>query len=270
MIEGCSCFLRCGMKSAERCTGGSKLIAISSCVGFHFMSSGIRTRRWMPALLTRTLRRGNSFVTHLWSATRWVSLARSQTRVLSPGCFARASASFSSRRPQMITSLPALRNRSASAKPIPDAPPVIRTVFEASCMEDPFVVTPTALPQTSMIKNHRSSAPQFCLRAILRAYGRQETGCETFGPRRRPHIPSSRGSDVSLSLREGGARRAGVVRRFQGGGDPTESDREPRAHPRSARLGAVAGEGGGGVAQRDAASLGPRGEALFRGAQGVR
>ena len=152
MIAGCACFFRCGMKSAERCTGASKLIAISSCVGFHFRSSGSWTRRWMPALLTRTLRRGNSFVTHLWSAARWVSLARSQTRVLSPGCFARASASFSSRRPQMITSLPALRNRSASAKPIPDAPPVIRTVFEASCMEDPFVVVPAAPPPNTYDK----------------------------------------------------------------------------------------------------------------------
>src|SRR5262245_20128731 len=93
----------------------------------------------MPALLTSTLSRGNSPTAQLQRATRSTSPATSQTRSFSSGCFACASRSFSSRRPQRITSLPAARNRSASAKPMPEAPPVTRMMLEPGSISPPFL-----------------------------------------------------------------------------------------------------------------------------------
>ena len=93
----------------------------------------------MPALLTSTFQRGNAPAAHSINPMRCDSLATSQIRVSSRGSLSLASRSFSSRRPQTITSLPADRKRSASARPIPEAPPVIRTVFDESSIESAIV-----------------------------------------------------------------------------------------------------------------------------------
>src|SRR4051794_24452161 len=88
----------------------------------------------MPALLTSTSSAGNSRTMERANATRTGSSARSHTRVCSFGCASFAARSLSSRRPQMITSLPAFRMRVASARPMPVAPPVTSTVCDASCI----------------------------------------------------------------------------------------------------------------------------------------
>src|SRR5262245_49312446 len=131
-IAPCGRPSRCGRISRDRWTGASKLMASSFRVNAQSSRSARTGYRWMPALLTRTFSAGNRVVAQSMRATRSASSATLQTRVATAGWVSASSRSRSSRRPQTRTVLPARRKRSTSARPIPEAPPVTRTVFEAS------------------------------------------------------------------------------------------------------------------------------------------
>src|SRR3954452_7154232 len=87
------------------------------------------SRSWMPALLTRTFRDG--WLTARLSRAREIDCgsATSRTSASMPGCSAVISSRSSLRRPAMTTLLPASCRRTARPSPMPDVPPVIRTVL---------------------------------------------------------------------------------------------------------------------------------------------
>jgi len=83
----------------------------------------------MPALLTSTFRRGLVCLTVCRSNARPASVATSHAMVCRAGNAAFASASLASLRPQTMTELLRARRALASSSPMPDEPPVMRTVF---------------------------------------------------------------------------------------------------------------------------------------------
>src|SRR5258705_10472672 len=102
---------------------------ISSFARSKKLSSVIAIHCWMPALLIKTFRSGCSFSIQLYNSSLSSTMVRSQALVMIEGSLSFASFRADSRLPQMITVLFSRTNRSASAKPIPVAPPVMRVLL---------------------------------------------------------------------------------------------------------------------------------------------
>src|ERR1039458_2345482 len=101
----------------------------SSCLSRSSVPLVKSIRLCIPALFTSRLRSLNSFSTHSYRALRSPSLDTSHCLTINEGSLLLASSSLSILLPQTITLFPSFTKDSASAKPIPVAPPVINTVL---------------------------------------------------------------------------------------------------------------------------------------------
>ena len=110
--------------------GATRLVAISASTEERSRAPLRKsTARWMPALLTRTLKLPNLEMSHLTNARREAGLVMSQTRIVNAGICFFATRRCCRLRPQMITVFSCRTSCVARAKPIPVAPPVIKTVL---------------------------------------------------------------------------------------------------------------------------------------------
>src|SRR6202167_5179123 len=91
----------------------------------------------MPALLMRTLRSGCSRISFCATALILSGSAMSSSIASIPGLAVTPASRWPLRRPDMITLLPRLCSASASARPMPDPPPVMKIVFPVR-----FIVAP--------------------------------------------------------------------------------------------------------------------------------
>lgn len=85
--------------------------------------------RAIPALWTTAFSVGKSATTFAANALTPAASSMSRGRDFIPGLAAVTSSSTPCRRPEMMTLLPSLWNASASPRPMPDPPPVIRIVL---------------------------------------------------------------------------------------------------------------------------------------------
>ena len=110
--------------------GPFRLVSISRVRSSRSCSSLCRLiSRITPALFTTTFNCGNSWVTRTQSESTSPALLTSLSMIHSFGsCFC-ASSSFPRSRPVAMTVLPRSKRFFESSKPIPPAPPVIKTVF---------------------------------------------------------------------------------------------------------------------------------------------
>ncbi len=89
----------------------------------------------MPALLMRTLRSGCSAINFAATWLMLVGSVMSSSTASMPGLAAIAASRWLRRRPAMMTLLPSLCRASASPRPIPDPPPVMKMVLPESFMD---------------------------------------------------------------------------------------------------------------------------------------
>ena len=125
------CAVKIGRKASVSWAGAVRLMLISWAI----CSAVCVAKGWVnctPALFTKMLTSGKSRTRR----SRSVSCDTSATAMRQPESWSAAWRKASSRLPTSITRLPALWNFFASAKPMPVAPPVIRTVWWVGVMID--------------------------------------------------------------------------------------------------------------------------------------
>ena len=150
-----SLFKRLGMKRAQRRMGAVRFMVTSSSfgdIGLATVGDVKSISRWIPALLINMLRLGKRVLAQRNRFLLSDSRERSHCLMLRAGSWCFAASSLLLRRPQTITTLPSLWKFSAKAKPIPVAPPVMRTVF-------PLISKPTSAPSTSALIQTRCKLP---------------------------------------------------------------------------------------------------------------